>query len=208
MCWNAEVSLITFIYGAISALICLYLQTMPVSVIIICLAFTTMQLLEYFAWTYIDNKVAIYYLSIIGMLLIFMQQFLMCYYVTDKVLQQILLKVFFVYIIIYCIFILPKIKFNMKKGANGHLEWDWAKMPPLFLFVGLMFYFVPILLGKNYVGTFFNGLFISLSLYFYYKYNTWGTMWCYFSNIFWVFLILFSLYKYYYGVNKLWFFNY
>jgi len=208
MCWNAEVSLRTFIYGATSALICLYFQTIPLSCIILSFSFTLMQLLEYFAWTYIDNKVAIYYLSIIGMFLIFMQQFLACYYITDKVLKNIMLTIFIVYFILYCIFVLPKVKFNMKKGVNGHLEWEWLNYPPLFMFTALMLYFVPSLLGKHYAGAFFSGTTILASLYFYYKYKTWGTMWCYFSNIIWMFIVPLSIYRYYYGVNKLWFLNY
>lgn len=208
MCWNAEVSLRTFIYGAISALICLYLQTIPVSVIIMCSAFTAIQLLEYFAWTYIDNKPVIYYLSVIGTLLILMQQFLMSYFITDKVLQQIMLKVFIIYFIMYCIFVLPRTKFNMKKGENGHLEWEWAQIPPLVLFAALMLYIVPILLDKNYIGAFFTVATILVSLYFYYKYKTWGTMWCYFSNIIWAFFVAFSIYRYFYGVKKTWFWNY
>jgi hypothetical protein len=208
MCWNAEVSLKTFIYGTISALICTYLQGIPFKVIIITWFFTAMQLLEYFAWTYIDNKSVIYYLSAIGVLLIFMQQFLLSYFVSDVALQKIMVKIFIVYFILYCIFVLPKVKFNMKKGENGHLVWEWASLPPLVLFAALMLYIVPILLDKNYIGAFFTVATILVSLYFYYKYKTWGTMWCYFSNIIWVFFVLFSTYRYFYGVKKIWFWNY
>jgi hypothetical protein len=208
MCWNAEVSLRTFIYGTISALICTYLHSIPFRVVIITWVFTAMQLLEYFAWTYIGNKSIIYYLSAIGLLLIFMQQFLLSYFVSDGALQIIMLKAFIIYFIMYCIFVLPTTKFNMKKGENGHLVWEWLNIPPAFLFAALMLYIVPILLDKNYIGAFFTVTTILVSLYFYYKYKTWGTMWCYFSNIIWVFFVLFSIYRYFYGVKKTWFWNY
>jgi|LakMenEpi03Aug12_release.lakeMendotaPanAssembly.Ray.scaffolds.fasta_scaffold97534_3 hypothetical protein len=211
MCWSAEVSLKTFLIGTISAIICLYLDAIPKSLIVVSWSFTLVQLLEYFTWTYINDKPKIYYLSIIGLLLIFLQLFLACYYYVknnNKNLQRGLFISFIIYIIAYCIFVLPKTKFNMKKGANGHLEWEWLEMPPIFLLGGLIFYIMPILFNKNYAGLIFTLITILISLYYYYKYKTWGTMWCYFSNIIWIFFILFSLYRIYFGLEKTWFWDY
>ena len=56
MCWNADVSLKTFIIGSISALICLYLHEISEVTIMIVFSFTLIQLLEYFAWKYINDK--------------------------------------------------------------------------------------------------------------------------------------------------------
>lgn len=208
MCWSAEVSIKTFLIGTISAIICLYLDKIPVSVIIISWSFTLVQLLEYFAWTYINDKKIIYYLSIIGLLLAFSQIFLMCYYVKNKKLQMGLFISLIIYTVAYCIFVIPKTKFNMKKGANGHLEWEWLAIPPIFALIFILFYIIPVLFSKNYAGVIFTSITALISLYYYYKYNTWGTMWCYFSNIIWSFYILFSLYRKYYGLEKMWFWDY
>jgi len=208
MCWSAEDSLKTFLIGTISAIICLYLNKIPAFVIITSWSFTLMQLLEYFTWTYINDKLKIYYLSIIGVLIIFFQIFLLCYYVKNKKLQRGLFIGLILYVIAYCIFVLPKTKFTMKKGANGHLEWEWSEMPPIFLLGGLMFYIIPLLFSKNYAGVIFSLVTILVSLYYYYQYKTWGTMWCYFSNIIWIFFILFSLYRIYFGLEKMWFWDF
>ena len=56
MCWNAEVSLNTFIFGFISAIIVYLFGYINIGLILIILSFTSIQLLEYFIWTYIDNE--------------------------------------------------------------------------------------------------------------------------------------------------------
>jgi hypothetical protein len=96
----------------------------------------------------------------------------------------------------------------MKKGANGHLEWEWLEMPPIFLLGGLIFYILPFLFSGNYAGVIFTLITLLISLYYYYKYNTWGTLWCYFSNVIWIFFILFSLYRVYFPFKKVWFWNF
>lgn len=201
MCWNAEISLKTFIVGTISALICLYLNTLPTSLILITWSFTFMQLIEYFAWIYINNPRYIYYISIISLVLIFLQLFVLCYYVIHY--QKYLLLALSLYVILICIFVLPNIIFNIKKGKNGHLEWEWLNLPPFFLFFGLILYCLPLLFNKNYVGFAFTLTTILISLYNYNKYNTWGTMWCYFSNFIWAFFVPFSLYRKFYSQKVL-----
>jgi hypothetical protein len=207
MCWNADVSLKTFIIGSISALICLYLHEISEVTIMIVFSFTLIQLLEYFAWKYINDKNIIYYLSIIGQIIIFTQLFLLNYFVHNKKYQKGLMMAFFMYIFLYIIFVLPKSKFNMKKGINGHLEWEWLKMPIIFLFLEFLLYSVSSLLNKNYLSLLFILITIFISLYNYYKYNTWGTMWCYFSNVLWFVFILFSFGKKY-GYIKSWSLDY
>ena len=198
MCWNAEVSLKTFMYGLCSALICAYLGTIPMSVIYITMSFTLMQLLEYFAWTYLDNKKVIYYLSIIGLLLICLQFFIKSYFLENPIHKQIMLRLLAVFMVVYAIFVLPTARFNMKKGINGHLEWEWLKLPNLFLISALFFYVVPSLLSKYILSAIFAIITVGYSLYNYHQYNTWGTMWCYFSNVIWLYLVFVSVYKYYY----------
>jgi hypothetical protein len=205
MCWNAEISLKTFIVGTIAAIICLYLNAIPKSLIFITWSFTLIQLLEYFAWTYIGDSQKIYYLSVIGLLLILVQLFMLCYYANNY--QHELLISLFAYVILFCIFCLPETKFNMKKGKNGHLEWEWLNFPPVFIFFGLLLYCIPIAINKNYIGLAFTVSTMIISLYHYYKYNAWATMWCYFSNIIWFFFVAFSLYRKYYA-EKVLFWNY
>jgi hypothetical protein len=73
MCWNSEVSLNTFIFGIISAIIVWRLNVVEKLTILIILSITLMQLLEYFTWKNLRNSKINYYLSIIGLIIIFTQ---------------------------------------------------------------------------------------------------------------------------------------
>ena len=73
MCWNAEISLNTFIFGCISAIIVYLLGVVNINIIIILLSFTSMQLLEYFIWQNIDNIKINEILSKIGLFIIGIQ---------------------------------------------------------------------------------------------------------------------------------------
>jgi len=178
------------------------------SIIYIVMSFTSMQLLEYFAWTYLDNKQVIYYLSIIGLLLIFLQLFLLSYTIQNPAYRKYMLSLLFGFIVLYGIFVLPTARFNMKKGMNGHLEWDWLNWPEMFIIAVLFFYIMPFVLDKSILATVYTIISVAYSLYNYYQYKTWGSMWCYFSNVLWLYLVFVSVYKYYYGVKNVSFWIY
>ncbi len=55
MCYNAEISLKTFIFGCISAIIVYYLKVIPPRVILMLMSVTFMQFIEFLTWTYYDN---------------------------------------------------------------------------------------------------------------------------------------------------------
>ena len=56
MCWNVEVSLKAFVLGTIAAVIVLSLNVIQFNTVLLIYTITLMQLLEYFAWTYLNNK--------------------------------------------------------------------------------------------------------------------------------------------------------
>ena len=197
MCWNAEVSLYTFIYGFISAIIVYALNVIPIHVIIILMSFTSMQLLEYFTWTYMDNKKINEILSYIGLLLIIIQIFLIICFIKNKKSRNLLLITFSIVLILFILIEFKNITFKMTRGKNGHLVWHWLDMPIIWIIIALLFYTIPSVIDKNYLSLLFIIIILTLSLYYYFKAKTWGTMWCYFSNIAWIFLIFKSIFLIY-----------
>jgi len=193
MCWNAEVSLNTFIYGTIAAIIVLSLNKIPIRTILLVYTVSLIQLMEYFTWKNINNNEIIHYLSITGAFILLLQVLL----ITNINLKN--KEQLFSYI---CIFILTIIafyhnfenkKFHMEKGENGHLKWLWADLPVPLLISGLLLWIYPPIRNKNYISTLFIITTLSISFYYYYKYKTWGSMWCYIGNLFWILLIMKSI---------------
>lgn len=193
MCYNAEISLNTFIYGCISAIIVYYLGVVPPKTILILMSITFIQFIEFLTWTYYDNVTINRYLSILAFLTIVIQLILLNYLLPDKKASKILLLSLFIFAILFITFQLRFVDFQMRIGKNKHLSWYWLDLPLIWIIIGLAFYLIPAYLSK-YKSTFiFTVTILSVSLYYHWKYKTWGSMWCYFSNIGWLYLLGFSI---------------
>jgi hypothetical protein len=194
MCWNAEVSLNTFIYGTISAIIVLSLNKIPIRTILLVYTVSLIQLMEYFTWKNINNNELIHYLSITGAFILLLQVLL----ITNNNLKN--KEQLFSYIFIFILTIIAfyhnfeNKKFHMEKGENGHLKWLWADLPVPLLISGLLLWIYPPIKNKNYISTLFIIITLTISFYYYYKYKTWGSMWCYIGNSFLILLIMKSIY--------------
>ena len=196
MCFNAEVSLKTFIFGSICAGITVLLGHYEYLKILVVFSFTLMQLLEYYTWNYINDKRKIRELSILGLHLIAFQLILMNIAFPRGNTRLILLTLLFIFFIAFYLFQYHKTNFDMEKGKNGHLIWYWADVPPIWIIIALLFYLVPCLLSNyntRYLLFSFGLVSVVISLYYYFKYKTWGTIWCYLSNLLWFYLIITSV---------------
>lgn len=192
MCYNSSISLNTFIFGVISLLILYKYGNIVINpkYLIIILSFSLIQLLEYFAWIYINNKKIIEILSKIGLVIICLQIILINYFLLNNEIRLYSFIIMLIFFILFAIFELPNVNFDMEKGENGHLIWYWLDLPVIWIIIGIAYYIIPLMLYKEKVA--FIGVYIILliSLYNYYRYKTWGSMWCYFSNIIWIYLII------------------
>jgi hypothetical protein len=192
MCWNAEVSLNTFLFGMISMTIVLLLNKISFITILLALTLSLIQLMEYYAWNNINNKDAIFKLSIIGYFIIVSQILILNYGFlnnNDRLISVIIILVLSIYFFIYNY---QNDKFYMEKGKNKHLIWHWVDIPTPLLLIVLIFYIYPAI-QYGIITSMAIIVPLLISLYYYYKYKTWGSMWCYMSNFFWILLILKSL---------------
>jgi hypothetical protein len=87
----------------------------------------------------------------------------------------------------------------MEKGENGHLIWYWLDLPLIWILIAISFYLIPlyVIRNKSLLAFIFVSLILIISFYYYYKYKTWGTMWCYFSNLIWLYLLIYVIIKRY-----------
>ena len=196
MCFNASVSLNTFIFGFIMAIVAYYSKIIRNSTILILLSFSSIQLLEYFTWTYYNNKKINKIISYIGLIIIITQIYLLNYYLPPVNISRFILILLLILLILFIIIQLPKIKFAMTRGKNKHLIWHWLDLPIIWIIIGLSFYIIPILFTRNLFIIIIYLLILAISLYFYWNYKTWGTIWCYFSNSLWVFVLIKLIIKY------------
>lgn len=185
MCWNAQVSLNTFLIGTLGIFIGVLYGGLSIPMAFFCFSITLMQFIEFIVWSYYENKNVNYAASVAASLLLWIQPIASMFTIANTGIRTSMLILYGILSLIGHT-IQGKKDYSMTRAPNGHLAWNWMSDRTLVsygsLFVYMLFLFTPILINKNYdlaavaIGT------LSLSLYSYWRENTWGSMWCWIVN--------------------------
>ena len=195
MCWNATVSLNTFLFSFFAVNFAYFNNVINIYECLFFYSFISMQLVEYFTWKHLNNKKINRLLSQLGMLLIFMQPILFIL-IPNNVKFNVKAPLITLYVI-FLVFLgfLIKYDYSMVKAPNGHLAWNWLKVPLFYIFIWITFLLVILLYAKKYI-LFAIYLLIFLAIYYtYYKTNTWGSLWCWIANGLAILLIMRTFFK-------------
>lgn len=202
MCWSPDISINTFLLGVLSLVFIYYTNTYtkyhtPVFdnkwAYVFGFLVILMQLIEYFIWKNIKNEKMNNILSRIAYSLIAIQPVPLIMMIVDEKTRYITLLVYSVLLIIYNI-----IKINVKTpsttiSSNGHLLWNWLSFSGyeyIYVMIYMFFYVFSAYYTKNYHLLWFIILSFSLSFITYFKDKTWGSMWCWVSNMIWIYFII------------------
>ena len=177
MCWNASVSLQTFLFSTIPLVLCFYLGLISVKTFVIFQNFISIQLAEYFLWTYLDTPWNMFF-SKVCFFIILLLVFNSIVFSTISY-KWYLLSAYLLFVLYLLSF---PIQFHTSIAKNKHLSWNWLKFPfPIVLVLGL-FFLIPSLNSFDMVAMFtFTSFWITL--YTYYKTNTYGSMRCWIGNL-------------------------
>ena len=185
MCWNAEVSIQSFFIG-LTAIVAAYQKGLPLPTALFCLTIVGMQLVEYVVWTFWGNQEVNFAASIFAATLLFLQPIASILTVPSKHVLALLQAYFGVSFLTLFLRDGPmRERYRMSRGENGHLVWNWLQKDWKTA-VSLSIYFVfllgPLLFNQAWTLLTVTLLTLGLSLYSYYKDNTWGSMWCWIVN--------------------------
>uniref|UniRef100_A0A6C0D7N1 Uncharacterized protein n=1 Tax=viral metagenome TaxID=1070528 RepID=A0A6C0D7N1_9ZZZZ len=195
MCWNATVSLNTFLFSFFAVNFAYFNNIINIYECLFFYSFISMQLIEYFTWKHLHNKKINRLLSQLGFFLIFLQPILSIL-IPNNVKFNIKATLITLYLIFFfLIFFSIKNDFSMTKAPNGHLAWNWLKYPPLVVLLWITFLLVILLYAKKYILFAINALIFLAIYYTYYKTNTWGSLWCWIANGLAVLLIIRTFFK-------------
>jgi hypothetical protein len=187
MCWNADVSLKTFLIGMAGIGLGGYLG-LSLPVLLFCFTIVCMQLIEYVVWTYYDNDDVNYKASVAAATLLWLQPVASMLTISSLSLKVTLLSMYFILSLIGQLAISnkdTKKRYSMKRAENGHLSWKFLSKEPqtyVALIVFFFFLFTPILLTGNLELLALALATLGLSIYSYWRENTWGSMWCWIVN--------------------------
>lgn len=197
MCWNATVSLGTFLFATFVSGLATITQAIPTVNILASYTFASMQLVEYFLWKTLSDPDANAFYSKIGLGVLILEPITSIVRIRDPKYKMITLSLFGVFTItFFTVHPLGSIDFSTHEACNGHLAWHFLDISPAFaytfsgflgahiLFNEPLYYALPLFLF-GYMGL----LWLSIQLY--WDSGTYGSNWCFVSNV----LYLGYLYK-------------
>ena len=195
MCWNAAVSVNTYIFGLFASLFSYYNGVSNILSVIFYQSFIIMQLIEYFIWTKaFSNKL----LSQIGFFVIMCQPILNIIKIEESPqLIPYILAAYIIFIVILYTIIVPlnTVNFSTVPSKNGHLSWKWLDLNIYIIFIWYAFLSIRWIIDRMYmVLTIITALLI-ITLVLYKDTNTFGSMWCWTANIISFYLIFEVFYK-------------
>jgi len=183
MCWNTEVSLNTFIFSLFATLFAYFNNVIGGMESLYFFSFMSMQLLEYFTWKNLKDRKMNTFLSKVGLFLIFIQIPLFILH-KSNVPSHIKMELVILYLM-FSLFVKLhySIDFSMNKASNGHLAWNWLNFPGHIIIIYLSFILGLLFYEKEYFKFIVYFVVIFAIYYTYDKTNTWGSLWCWISNV-------------------------
>ncbi len=195
MCWNAAVSLNTYVFGLFASSFAYYNGITNLLGLIFYQSFIIMQLIEYFIWSKtFPNRL----LSQIALLVILCIPIFNIIKIekTPELIPYILGGYLAFIVILYTAIIpLNTIEFSSVPSKNGHLSWKWLTWNIYIILIWYAFLSLRWIIDKMYPTLIFVSIFLIISIILYKETNTWGSMWCWICNIISFCFILLVFYK-------------
>lgn len=195
MCWNASVSLNTYIFGLFASSFAYYNGVIDLLGFIFYQSILLIQLIEYFIWSKtFSNKL----LSQIALFVIICQPMFNIIKIQNKpeLIPYILAAYISIVAIVYT-FIIPlnTVNFSSVPSKNGHLSWKWLDVNIYLILTWHIFISIRWIIDEIYSYLIIVSLLLIISIILYRETNTWGSMWCWVCNILSFYLIFEVFYK-------------
>ena len=195
MCWNASVSLNTYIFGLFASSFAYYNGTTDLLGFLLFQSFIIMQLIEYFIWSKtFSNKI----LSQIALFAILCQPVLNILKIQKmpKLIPYLLVAYFIFIIIVYTIITpLNTLEFSSVPSKNGHLAWKWFSWNIYIIVIWFAFLSARWVIDEMYIILAFVSIALIISIILYKETQTWGSMWCWLANAISIYFIVLIFYK-------------
>lgn len=191
MCWNPEVSLATFLFSFSLASYAYYKKKLSFVTFIYFSSFISMQLIEFFLWLNLHEPDINYLFSCIGFFIILFLPFISLMRLKDEKIKRNILLIYFVFLSYSLYFYSYLTQMKTVVGMNNHLEWKWISYPIYLILIWFLFLIFYDIYEKRIISFLIISFPFTLSLISYLITNTWGTMWCWFANIYSMLVLLF-----------------
>jgi len=205
MCWNASVSLNTFLFSAFVLCLIIYNNSFTKYkidelnnkwVYLFMASVLFIQLIEFFIWKNINNKFYNNIFSISAALLLIMQPVASIMILTNVKLRNLLLISYLVLAIPFTIYKFSTTHIHSVISESGHLRWQFFGATSITWITWLCFFLFSFVYEKKWVGLFLGSTALLITFINYNNDHTLGSMWCWSVNsimIYYAFYLLIVL---------------
>jgi 4-amino-4-deoxy-L-arabinose transferase-like glycosyltransferase len=190
MCWNAEVSLNTFIFSSFVLVLIIYnnqftkykIHELNKWMYLFFASFIFMQLIEFFIWKNINNPYYNQVFSTIAVILLLMQPIASMMLLPNGNLRNLLLISYLLIATPYSIYNFMHKRMHSIVSPNGHLNWMFFHVNAIVWFVWLFFFLFSFIYQRKLLGFIFACVTLFITYLNYKNENTVGSMWCWVVN--------------------------
>lgn len=191
MCWNANVSLNTFLFSSFMLGLIMYnnyytqykiAEFRNIWCYLFCMSFIFMQLIEFFIWKNLDNTFLNTVFSSAAVILLSLQPVVSLMLLSNIKLRNILVGIYIFLAIPFLMYTFGTKNVFSKKSKNGHLRWVSFEGMHIPFLVYLFFFLFSFMYEKQYFGIIFGMVTLFISYINYNHNRTMGSMWCWIVN--------------------------
>lgn len=181
MCWNATVSLNTYIFGLFACIFSYVNNRLDIFNFLFIQSWMSIQLIEYFIWSKtFSNRV----LSQVAFILIVLQP-------VFGILAASTSQTKYIYLALYICFAAvtmvlnpwSKIDFSSTPASNGHLAWNWLNFSIPYMIIWFFFLSIKFVANKQWIIYALVCISLVVTYLLYHKTKTWGSLWCWLANL-------------------------
>jgi hypothetical protein len=195
MCWNASVSLNTYVFGLFASSFAYYNGATNLLGLIFYQSFIIIQLIEYFIWSKTFPNRLLSQIALFVILCIPIFNIIKIEERPEWIPYILVAYLAFIVILYTAIIPLNTIEFSTIPSKNGHLSWRWLTWNIYIILIWYAFLSLRWIIDKMYPTLIFVSIFLIISIILYKETNTWGSMWCWICNIISFYFILLVFYK-------------
>jgi hypothetical protein len=178
MCWNASISINTFLFSTFAVILAFGNNILSLVQVFFYMSFISMQFIEYLIWSKTFSNRS---LSMIALLLIVLQPVCSLICIKDKNLLVPLLIGYSIFVA-YIFTRWNTIDFRSIKSSNGHLSWKWLDWSVTILAIWMFFFFISFIINKSYLYLIIGLIAVVVCYVLFRDTQTWGSLWCWISN--------------------------
>jgi len=207
MCWNAEVSLNTFVFSVFVLLLVYYNNEYTKYkilgfdnkwVYIFLMSAYLIQLIEHFLWKNIKTKYNRFF-TIAVVVLLFCQPIASLMLLTNHDLRNIIIIFYLLFAVPYTSYIILHNKLRSSISPGGHLNWNLDT--PLYLVCAWVFLFLfSFMYEQSWPSLLF--AFITFGIFIYKEISSSGSMWCWVINVLSIYFAAYLLFYLPFCENK------